>query len=146
MKYIFLLIAISLSCGAFARSTTLKSMTEAQQLGTWAGIALACNAGNRLDDFELIASRIIGNQATSTEERTTAFKEYAAEKLRTYKLQKSNPTSSCAQVLEHFDNLPIFRSVVQPDGSVQLPNGKILYANPKDTPKEKRVYMQAPTN
>ena len=130
----------------FARSTTLQNMTEAQQLGTWAGIALACNAGNRLDDFELIASRIIGNQATSDEERTTAFKEYASEKLRTYKLQKSKPASSCTQVLEHFDKLPIFRSVVYPDGSVKLPDGKVLSVNSKDNTKEKRVYMQAPTN
>lgn len=145
MKYIFLLIGLSLSGAVFARSSTLQNMTEAQQLGTWAGLALACNAGNKLDEFEFIASRIIGNQAATAEERTTSFKEYATEKLRTYNLQRKTPTESCEQVLAHFDDLPIFRSTVEQDGSVRLPDGKVISAT-QPQPQSKRIYMQAPTN
>ncbi|MBP5161014.1 MAG: hypothetical protein ILP11_03090 [Alphaproteobacteria bacterium] len=145
MKYIFLLIGLSLSGAVFARSHTLQNMSDAQQLGAWAGMALACNAGNKLDDFELIASRIIGNQAASDEDRAKAFKEYAAEKLRTYNLQRKMPTDPCDQVLAHFDDLPIFRSEVYQDGSVKLPDGKVIPANQKQ-PQNKRIYMQTPTN
>ena len=145
MKYIFLLLSMSLACTAFARSSTLQNMTDAQQLGTWAGLALACNGGNKLDDFEFIASRIIGNQATSDEERNKSFKEYAEEKLRAYNLQRKNPTTPCNQVLEHFDGLSIFRAVVYDDGSVKLPDGKILSSKPAPA-QSKRIYMQAPTD
>ena len=145
MKYIFLLIGLSLSSTLFARSYTLQNMSDAQQLGTWAGMALACNAGNKLDDFELIASRIIGNQASSDEDRTKAFKEYAVEKLRTYNLQRKTPADSCDQILAHFDELPIFRSEIYQDGSVKLPDGKVIPAK-QNPPQSKRIYMQTPTN
>ena len=145
MKYLLLLIGLSLSCTAFARSSKLQNMSEAQQLGAWAGMALACNAGNRLDDYELIASRIIGNQAGSDEDRLKDFKEYATEKLRTFNLQRKTPAEPCNQVLAHFDELPIFKSIVYPDGSVKLPNGKVLSSQEKQ-PQSKRIYMQAPTD
>lgn len=145
MKYLLLLLGLSLSCTAFARSSTLQNMTEAQQLGAWAGMALACNAGNRLDDYELIASRIIGNQAASDEDRMKDFKEYAAEKLRTFNLQRKTPAEPCSQVLAHFDELPIFKSTVYQDGSVKLPNGKVLSAKNKQ-PQAKRIYMDSPTD
>ncbi len=124
-----------------------KSMTDAQQLGAMAGVALACNAGSRLDDFELISSYILGNSAKTEEDREKAFKEYASEKLRTYNLQRDHQPTPCPEVLQTFYHLPIFATIIYADGTVKLPDGKIIKAKTqaqKERAKNmpKRNYMK----
>ena len=110
---------------------TLNGMTDAQQLGAMAGLALACNAGSRLDDFQLISSYIIANENPTEEKRQKAFKAFASEKLRTYNMQKDTPHEDCPTVLKHFYNLDIFNCTVFSNGDVKLPDGKILKAPTK---------------
>ena len=117
---------------------TLNGMSDAQQLGTIAGLALACNAGNRLDDFQLISSYIIANQATSEAQRKKAFEQFAEEKMRTYNMQKAEPRESCKTILEHFYNMPIFGATVYADGTVKFSDGRILKPYGKLSPKEKK--------
>ena len=105
-KIILFLCVLSLIPSICKAQLGTKSMTDAQQLGAMAGVALACNAGSRLDDFELIASYIMGNSAATEEARTTAFKEYAAEKLRTYNLQRDQKPTPCPEALQHFYTKP----------------------------------------
>lgn len=125
---------------------SIKSMTEAEQLGTMAGVALACNAGSRLDDYELISSYIIANKAPDATARKKLFKEYAAAKLRSYNLQKDITKTPCPEVLEHFYALPIFGAVIYKDGTIKMPDGKILKPITKaaakaKTEKDGRNYM-----
>ena len=68
-----------------------RGLTEAQQLGITAGLALACNAGGELDDFELIASRIIANQAPTAATEQDGYRSFAEWKLRAFKEQKEAP-------------------------------------------------------
>ncbi len=143
-KIILFLCVLSLIPSICKAQLGTKSMTDAQQLGAMAGIALACNAGSRLDDFELIASYIMGNSAATEEARTTAFKEYAAEKLRTYNLQRDQKPTPCPEALQHFYNLPIFASVVYADGTVKLPDGKII--KPKTAAQKKRAQNEPKRN
>ena len=130
-KIIFILFFCILFC-EMANSQTLKGMNDAQQLGSMAGLALACNAGSRLDDFQLIASYIIGNQNPTKEKREKAFKAFAAEKLRTYNLQKDSPAEDCPTILKHFYNLDIFNCTIYSNGDVKFPDGKILRAPTKE--------------
>ena len=120
------------------QAQTLSGMTDAQQLGTFAGLALACNAGNRLDDFQLIAGYIIANQATSEAQRKKAFEQFAEEKMRTYNMQRQEPRESCDVILKHFYNLPIFGATVYADGTVKFADGRILRPYNKLPPKEKQ--------
>ena len=120
------------------QAQTLNGMTDAQQLGTFAGLALACNAGNRLDDFQLIAGYIIANQATSEAQKKKAFEQFAEEKMRTYNMQKNDPKESCEVVLEHFYNLPIFGATVYADGTVKFADGRMLRPYNKLSAKEKQ--------
>ncbi len=144
ISFLTVLLAASTLCHA---GLGTKSMTDAQQLGAMAGVALACNAGSRLDDFELIASYIMGNGAANEEDRTKAFKEYAAEKLRTYNIQRDQKPTPCPEALKHFYNLPIFASVIYADGTVKLPDGKVIKAKTPAQQKRsknepKRNYMK----
>ena len=62
-----------------ATSRTMNGITENEQLGMMAGLALACNAGGKLDDYELIASRILSNTAqTDADERKAAQEKMIA--------------------------------------------------------------------
>ena len=129
-----------------AQAQTLNGMSDAQQLGTLAGLALACNAGNRLDDFQLISSYIIANQTSSEAQRKKAFEQFAEEKMRTYNMQKAEPKQSCETILEHFYNLPIFGATVYADGTVKFADGRILKPYNKLSPKEKKKKEEARRN
>lgn len=111
---------------AWAASRTLNGINENQQLGMMAGLALACNAGGRLDDYELIASRIIANSAPTDLAEQKAVREYAEAKFKAFKEQKETPQATCGEILDAFSKLPIFKSVVYADGTVQTPDGHTL--------------------
>ena len=125
MKKMLLFLCL-FSLPVMAAERTTNGLTEAQQLGITAGIALACNAGSRLDDFELIASRIIANKALTAEAEQKGYREFAESKLRAYNEQRNNPQESCGAVLDSFKHLPIFRSVVYADGGVKMYDGSYL--------------------
>lgn len=128
MKKILYMILISgvIATNAFAASRTLNGINETEQLGMTAGLALACNAGGKLDDYELIASRIIANTAQTDLEQKKAERQYAEAKFRAYKEHKATPQAGCGEILESFSNLPIFKSVVYADGTIKTPDGKVL--------------------
>ena len=105
---------------------TARGLSESEQLGITAGTALACNAGAKLDDFELIASRIIANQAPTAEVEKEEYTKFAQAKLRAYREQKDDPQMTCGEVLASFRRLPIFRAVMYADGGVKMPNGSFL--------------------
>ena len=125
MKKLLLFLCL-FSFPVFATDRTTKGLTEAQQLGITAGTALACNAGGKLDDFELIASRIIANKALTAEAEQQGYREFAESKLRAYNEQRRNPQESCGGVLDSFNHLPIFRSVVYADGGLKMYDGTYL--------------------
>ncbi|MBQ7413080.1 MAG: hypothetical protein IJV07_02250 [Alphaproteobacteria bacterium] len=126
MKKILFCLWILFAGYAWAEDRTTEGLTEAQQLGITAGTALACNAGGKLDDFELIASRIIANKALTAEAEQQGYREYAESKFRAYSEQRSNPQESCGAVLDSFTHLPIFRSVVFADGGLKMYDGTYL--------------------
>ncbi len=140
MKKILLCVTTLLfATSVMAQSRTLNNMTEAQLLGITAGTALACNAGAKLDDFELIANRYIANQAVNDTAEMKGYREYGEEKFKTYNEQKKNPQLTCAEVLASFNRLPIFKTVVYADGSIKTPEGKIIKARKPVKPQPKAV-------
>lgn len=102
----------------------LNSASDAEQLGLLAGLALACGSKQKLDDFELISSRLIANSATTEKEEKDQIRVYMQAKWNAMQRQKNNPAASCSEVLQRFDQLPLFNSTVYRDGSVKLPDGK----------------------
>ena len=109
-----------------ATSRTMNGITENEQLGMMAGLALACNAGGKLDDYELIASRILSNTAQTDADERKANRVYAEAKFKAYREHKISPNATCGEVLDTFNHLPIFKSTVYADGTVKMPDGQIL--------------------
>ena len=125
-KKMLILFCCFAALTAQAGNRTTEGLTEAEQLGITAGTALACNAGSRLDDFELIASRLIANKAPTEEAEQADYRAYAEAKFNAYREQRSDPQETCGGVLDSFNNLPIFRSIVYADGSVKMYDGSYL--------------------
>ena len=123
MRLIFL-ICFSFVLSFSAKAKSVREMSEEEQLGTLAGAALACGSKQKLEDFELICSRLIANKTASEIEEKRRIRIYMEAKWQALQQQKNGSGVSCSEVLEHFNNLPLFDSTVYGDGSVQLPDGK----------------------
>ena len=120
MKKLFLLLFL-FSTPAFTAS--LSVLDEAEQMGTIGGLAEACQAKDKLDIYELIAVRLIANKSHSEEEEREGYNRYAAEKLNAMREHRSNPKMTCNEILNHFNKLPIFKSIVYQDGSLKMYDG-----------------------
>ena len=129
MRFGSVISIILLMFGCFAQAKTLKDMSEEEQLGTTAGLALACGSEKKLEDFELISSRLIANNAATEEEEKQKIRVYMQAKWNALQQQKGGSGISCSEILSHFDALPLFDSIVYGDGSVKLPDGK--WSRPK---------------
>lgn len=132
------ILVITGSALAVETSRTANGLTEAEQLGITAGTALACNAGGKLDDFELIASRIIANKALTKADENKGYHEFAEAKFRAYNEQRENPQIPCGDVLASFSRLPIFKSVVYADGGVKMYDGSYLKPQRSIMPNKKK--------
>ncbi len=121
-----------------AAQRTDAGLSIPEQLGITAGIAQACNVNpEMLKNYELIASRLIANPAPTAEIEYAELQTYAQAKLEALKGQKKTPQLSCSEVLARFENQPLFQSVVFKDGTVKLPDGKLI--KPVRTAKKKKA-------
>jgi len=119
-KFYFALLFFVLAQPVIAQN--IKSMSDAEQLGMTAGLAMACDS-SKLEDFEVIASRLIANQSATDEIEKKEVRVYTQAKWDALQRQKKGNPADCKEILEHFDKLPLFNSYVYGDGSVQLPDG-----------------------
>lgn len=140
----FAVLMPTLPLRAEITSRTTNGLSEPEQLGITAGTALACNAGGQLDDFELIASRLIANKALTEAAEKEGYRAYAEAKFNAYSEQRKNPQMSCGQVLDSFRNLPLFRSVVYADGTIKMYDGTYLRPQRPVTKPAKKAAVKKP--
>ena len=127
MKKALFLMFLFLPVICQAQSRTANGLTDAEKLAILAGAAQACQADrDKLINYEVIVSRILVNPTTSEQEETAVLTAYARKKFQVFNEQKAAPEMDCAEVLRRFDNLEIFKSVVYQDGTVKLPDGKVI--------------------
>ena len=131
-----ILIFVLCLCGLYntAAAQNIQKMSDAEQLGMMAGFASACGATNKLDDFELISSRLIANAATTEQAEKQQIRVYMQAKFEAIQRQKNEAPLSCSEILESFNKLPLFNSIVYRDGSVKLPDG--TWSKPLRSPKK----------
>ncbi len=121
------LISFFVSSPLYATSRTLKGVSETEQLGISAGVALACKVDmEQLKNYEMIASRIIVNPLKSENAEKEALRLYGQAKLKAYTEQKKQKLMNCPEVLKRFEEQDIFDSIVYRDGTVKLSNGTII--------------------
>ena len=120
MKKVFLLM-ILWSFPVWAAKLSL--LDEAGQLGTMAGLAEACGEKKKLENFELISARLIANKSNSEEQEMEGYRRYAAERIRAAKEHKRSPKMPCAEILNRFRKMPLFKSIVYKDGGLKFYDG-----------------------
>ncbi len=120
MKKVFLLILLW-TIPVMAAKMSL--FDEAAQLGTMAGLAEACGETKKLEIFELISARLIANKSNSEAQELEGYRRYAAEKLRAIQEHKKSPKMTCGEILNRFQKMPLFKSVVYKDGSLKFYDG-----------------------
>ncbi len=142
MKKIFFIITLLCSFSAAAqKATKLPDIKEAPEyspaaFGLVAGAAYACNAGKKLQDYELIVSRILMNLAPNEKMEKAYLTEYVVAKKEAMTKQQKEPPMSCSSFLKEFNKQKIFNSMVMSDGSVKNPDGTwLLPRGQKNPPK-----------
>lgn len=121
-----------------------QAMSEEEQLGTLAGLAASCNVGEKLYDFEAIASRMIANKSFSPQMENERSARYAAAKALAFQRQSGRHGIDCATVITQFSNMSIFNFEVYDDGSVKTDKGQYLLprGQKKFNPEAKKIYPQ----
>ena len=117
------IIVLVLMWGLPVFGAELSVLEEAAQLGTMAGLADACGAKEKLENYELIAARLIANKSPSVEAEKAGYRRYAEEKFRAKRAHKSAPKMTCGEILNRFQKMPLFKSIVYKDGSLKFYDG-----------------------
>lgn len=121
------LLGLLITTPSFATSRTMRGVSETEQLGISAGVALACKVDmEQLKNYEMIASRIIANPLKTDALEKEALRVYAQAKLKAYQEQKKQNLMNCSEVLDRFEEQEIFNSVIYKDGTIKMPNGKVI--------------------
>ena len=127
MRIVLMLGVLMLSMSAFAQNESGLDLSLANQLGSAAGAAYACKAGKRLEDYEVIASRLLANLAATDADERTLNETYVEAKVQAIKLHKSKHPMACKEILQRFKAMRIFKFVVYADGSVRMDDGTMSH-------------------
>ena len=121
-KILFVLFAMSLATPVAAQ---ISYEEEARALGIIAGQGLACGS-SKYDTFELLARAIILTKSPSDVLQNKALKIFTEEKADVFITHQLNNFAGCQDVLRRFDKQDIFRATLYDDGTIKMPDGKIL--------------------
>lgn len=102
---------------------------EVKALGSVAGQGLACGA-SKYDDFELLARAILISKAPSSKIQAEGMYAYNEEKANAYMSKQFDGFYECVDINERFDGQKIFQATLYADGTIKMPDGKII------TPRE----------
>ncbi len=122
MKKFIALFCISLCISFNAEASYVDEMEE---LGTMAGIGLACKA-SKFETFEMISAAILRAKATSQKQENKGIIAYNTAKANSYTKQINSKLMPCNEVKSRFDNQQIFETVIYKNGTVTTPDGKTI--------------------
>ena len=98
---------------------------EARALGVVAGQGLACGSA-KYDNFELLARAIILTKSPNDVLQTKALKVFTDEKANVFIAKQLDNFADCADIVKKFDAQDIFKATLYGDGTIKMPDGKIL--------------------
>lgn len=121
-KRILTTIGICLLAGPAYASDYLQ---DVKNLGYISGEGLACGAV-RYPSYEFIARAYMITSARSDAEQADGMYEYNSAKATAYLNKKRNGNYDCPEVNSRFNNQKIFQTVVYKNGTLKMPDGKII--------------------
>lgn len=98
---------------------------EVQALGYVAGDGLACDAP-KYHTYEMIARAFLVSKARSDDEQAKGMEAYNEAKANAFILKIKDGFSDCDYIAENFDRQKIFKTVIYGDGTLKMPDGKII--------------------
>lgn len=98
---------------------------EVQGLGYIAGEGLACDA-SKYDTYEMIARAFLVSKARSDAEQKKGMDAYNEAKANAFVLKMKDGLSGCDFIAENFNHQKIFKTVIYGDGTLKMPDGKII--------------------
>ena len=128
-KLIAVLLCLGVATPAFAQ---MSYEDEARALGAVAGQGLACGSA-KYDTFEMLARAIILTKSPNDELMDKGLKIFTEEKADVFISKQLDNFSDCANIVSRFDAQDIFKITLYGDGTLKMPDGKILTPrNPYD--------------
>ena len=118
-----------------------EKMTEAQQFGMLAGVALACGSTTALYKYEEIVSRYFANTAPNETVEKELKNQYVRTKVVGYREQKLK-MSDCGSTLNSFMRMPLMQFKLFSDGTLQTPQGQYILPRGQRqvNPAAQRIY------
>ena len=141
MKFFLLLFALLLTAQKAAAAPQPTYIEEVQGLGYIAGQGLACDA-SKYHTFEMIARAFLVSKARSDAEQKKGMDAYNEAKANAFIMQIKDGLQNCDLTAENFDHQKIFKSVIYGDGTLKMPDGKII--KPRQAYDVTLVYTKDP--
>lgn len=144
------LLSVLMLFAATSVQAQMPYIEEVRALGAIAGQGLACGS-EKYDTFELLARAILLTKSPSDKLQSDAIYAYSEAKANAYMSKEMDGFYECAQINRRFDSQDIFKAVLYGDGTIKMPDGKILtprnpydarliYKNNKEREAAKAIY------
>lgn len=127
------IIAFLLAFIPFSAYSNSQYIKDIKNFGYVSGEGLACGA-SRYPTYELIARAYLVSAAKSDQEQAEGMYEYNAAKAKSYMSIRGLNYSGCAEINQRFNNQRIFNSKLYKNGTLKLPDGKIIKPRVKYNP------------
>lgn len=122
-KFVVLfMLAFALANGSSAQAQYLEDL---EALGYVSGEGLACGA-KRYKAYELISRAFLVSSAKSDAEQKEGMYKYNEAKAEGYLSKRNSGLLGCDEVRRRFDRQKIFNTKVYRNGTLKMPDGKII--------------------
>ncbi len=121
----FLLLSSAFILSASAAFAQIPYMEEVKVLGAISGQGMACGS-SRYTTFEMLARAIMLTKAPDLETMNKAMYAYNREKANAYMAKQMDGFYECPLIVRRFDNQEIFNITLYADGSLKMPDGKVI--------------------
>lgn len=112
---------------------------EVRALGSIAGQGMACGS-SKYPTFEMLARAVILTKAPNNRMMNDGVYAYNEEKANSFLSKQMDGFYECPLIVKHFDNQEIFNITLYADGTLKMPDGKII--TPKTPYDASQLYSQ----
>jgi hypothetical protein len=124
-KFFLLFFALIFTTQKASAAPQPTYLEEVQGFGYLAGEGLACDA-SKYHTFEMIARTFLISKARSDSEQAKGMDAYNEAKANAFIVKMKDGLNDCDFIAQNFDNQKIFKTVIYGDGTLKMPDGKII--------------------
>lgn len=141
MKKFLFLVSVMIVTSGTVKAQAVSYMEEVQSLGAVSGQGLACEA-SKYHTFELLARAILISKAPSDSVQAQGMKAFNEYKANAFISKMRDGMADCGEIAAAFDKQPIFKATLYGDGTIKMPDGKIV--KPRKAYDATLVYKKDP--